>query len=122
MPGAAQRHFHRPKIFSHEGDHMGLTIHYSLKYRGSQRGARSIIDQLHSRARDLPFGEVGDVIELSGPDCDHEQRKRDDPLRWMLIQAGRYLELPPKGPVQCEARALPTHLIAFETMPGAGSE
>ena len=101
---------------------MGLTIHYSLKYRGSQRGARSIIDQLHNRARDLPFAEVGDVVELSGAACNYDQPERDNPLRWLLIQAGRHLELPPKGNVHSSVHVLPTRLIAFETMPGKGSE
>src|SRR5437762_2488004 len=101
---------------------MGLTIHYSLKFSGAHREARRLLDQLRSRARDLPFAEVGDVVELSGDDCAYEQRGRDDPLRWLLIQAGHYLELPPKGNVQYQAHVLPTHLIAFETMPGEGSE
>ena len=101
---------------------MGLTIHYSLKYDGRQGDARRLLDQLHSRARDLPVAEVSEIVELSGADCDSEQRERDDPLRWLLIQAGHYLELPSKGNVHVQAHVLPTHLIAFETMPGEGSE
>ena len=101
---------------------MGLTIHYNLNFRGTQREARRVLDQLHSRARDLPFAEVGDVVELTGADCAYEPRKRDDPLRWLLIQSGHYLELPPQGNVHFQAHVMPTHLLAFETVPGEGSE
>ena len=101
---------------------MGLTIHYNLKFRGEQREARQVIDQLRSRARDLPFAKVSDVVELSGADCAYEQRGRDDPLRWLIIQSGQYLELPPKGNAHFHAHVPPTHLIAFETIPGEGSE
>ena len=91
---------------------MGLTIHYSLKARGSDAQARKLIHALHQTAQDLPFKELGNVVELSGDQCDFNQRDKEDPLRWLLIQAeedveivsqhrvigGQDLPLIPKGP------------------------
>ena len=40
-------------------NNMGLTIHYSLKARGSDAQARNLINALHQTAQDLPFKELG---------------------------------------------------------------
>jgi len=64
---------------------MGLTIHYSLKARGSDAKARKLIQALHQTAQDLPFKELGQIVELSGDHCNSTQRDREDPLRWLLI-------------------------------------
>jgi hypothetical protein len=69
---------------------MGLTIHYSLHSdTRSIRQARSIAEQLRQRAMDLPFASVGEIVELKGDECEFNNRDINDPLRWLLIQAGR---------------------------------
>lgn len=59
---------------------MGLTIHYNLKFSGNQQEARQVIDQLRSRARDLPFAQVSEVVELSGAECEFKERERYNAL------------------------------------------
>ena len=76
---------------------MGLTIHYSFKARGSEAQARELIQALHQTAQDLPFTELGPVVELLGEQCDFHKRPKDDPLRWLLIQAAESVEVKPKG-------------------------
>ena len=105
---------------------MGLTIHYSLKARGGDARARKLVHTLHQTAQDLPLKELGPVIELVGPDCDWEQRKQDDPLRWLLIQARESVETAQRqvgGTVYSTGhRVTPSRLIAFTTLPGDGCE
>jgi hypothetical protein len=101
---------------------MGLTIHYSLKARGSDAHARKLITTLHQAAQDLPFKELGGVVDLSGGECDFNQRHRDDPLRWMLIQAQESVEIVSKRSIQVSQRVTPTRLIGFTTWPGDGCE
>ncbi len=101
---------------------MGLTIHYSLRSNAlDPRQAREMIVRLHSRALDLPFARVGDIVELRGPECDVENCERDDPNRWLLIQAGQYVDQQMEGESYADSVA-PTHLVAFETLPGDGCE
>ena|SRR5437899_3331551 len=105
---------------------MGLTIHYSLKARGSDARARKLVHALHQTAQDLPFKQLGPVSELAGPDCEWEHRQQNDPLRWLLIQASESVETAQRkvgGAVYSTSyRVLPTRLIAFTTWPGDGCE
>ena len=97
---------------------MGLTIHYSLKSdQQDPAQVRELVGKLRQRALDLPFAEVGEIIELNGADCDYEQCEREAPHRWLLIQAGRLVE---QGHHSWKVK--PSHVIAFETLPGDGSE
>ncbi len=97
---------------------MGLTIHYGLQLgERSIRKARETVAQLHSRALDLPFENVGAIRELSGGACDLDQTSRDNPSRWLLCQAGAWLEV--EG---TNFRVPPIQIIAFSTMPGPGCE
>ena len=53
---------------------MGLTIHYRLRSEATDaEEARNLVAQLRSRALDLPFDVVDDVIELTGNDCHFQQ-------------------------------------------------
>jgi len=103
---------------------MGLTIHYSLKAIGSEAQARKLIEQLHQKARDLPFKEVGELVDLSGGQCDFDQRDKEDPLRWLLIQAQGSVSLAqlPGESEYSSRRVSPTRLIAFTAWPGEGCE
>ena len=102
---------------------MGLTIHYSLQSgTRSPKKARELIAWLRGRALDLPFERVGDIIELTGAECDYKTRDRDDPHGWLLIQAGQYIDRPARDGGTNSYSVAPTHVIAFETLPGPGCE
>lgn len=97
---------------------MGLTIHYSLRSDvRSPRQARQLVEELRQRALDLPFEEVGELVELSGEDCDFETCDSSDPHRWLLVQASQYIERNDN-----HYRIAPTHIFAFTTWPGEGCE
>jgi hypothetical protein len=97
---------------------MGLTIHYSLRTRKrSLTYVRQLVAELRNRALELPFTEVGEIVELTGPACEFERCDRQDPNVWLLIQAAQHV-----GGATGSYRAVPTHVIAFETTPGEGSE
>ncbi|HEX4793655.1 MAG TPA: hypothetical protein VH370_07690 [Humisphaera sp.] len=97
---------------------MGLTIHYSLRSDvADAAGARKLIEQLHRRARDLPFGSVGAIADLSGDACDFEQEEHEPEHHWLLIHAVANIQ---RGDDWISAT--PTHVIAFSTSPAEGSE
>jgi len=102
---------------------MGLTIHYQLRSAATATAdVRRVLEQLRQRARDLPFKEVGDVVELAGDRCNFEKCAKDDSHRWLLIQASEYLEHTDKNGNTYSINVPPTHLIAFGTQPGEGCE
>ena len=103
---------------------MGLTIHYQLKAKGTEAAARKLVETLHQAAHDLPFKEVGDVVDLKGDQCDYDSRDKDDPLRWLLIQAQGSVSLShlPGESEYSSRRVSPTRLIAFTAWPGEGCE
>lgn len=97
---------------------MGLTIHYSLQAESaSVDKARQLVEQLRQRALDLPFHEVGEVVELARNECDFEQSEGDELHRWLLIQAATFVE---RG--DNYFRVTPKKIIAFSTWPGEGCE
>jgi rubredoxin len=97
---------------------MGLTIHYSLKSDAdSQAAARQQVEKLRQAALDLSLVEVGEVIELTGAECDPEIGKQEDEKRWLLIQARRMLQIG-----DGYYFATPTHVIAFSAWPGEECE
>ena len=97
---------------------MGLTIHYQLQSAShSAKKARQLLDQLRQKALDLPFKEVGGIVELDGDTADFDKLDRDDPKRWLLIQAGQYVERDER-----HYRVTPQRVIAFSTWPGEGCE
>ena len=99
---------------------MGLTIHYQLQSTArSAKEARERLERLRQQALDLPMKEVGELVELSGPACDYQQYDREHPLRWLLVQAGQYVD-DPQG--SSSYHVAPRHLIAFSTWPGEGCE
>lgn len=97
---------------------MGLTIHYSFKPQcDSPEAARQIVEQLRQKALDLPFLQVGEIIEASGEEADYERLERDDARLWLLLQSCRFLERDAGF-----FRVKPDHVIAFRTLPRQGSE
>ena len=97
---------------------MGLTIHYRLQSdTRTAKEARRLVGELRKKALDLPFAEVGEVTELKGDGCDYRTYDGNDPLRWLAIQAGQYVETDGTHyPVK------PVHVVAFSACPGEGCE
>ena len=115
---------------------MGLTIHYSLSLPAKMTvpEVKQKLGALRQHCLDLPFQEVGEMLEFRGSeDCNFQKRGQDDPLRWFLCQADCdvYFKIARTGkPVAvptvengCYIRTiLPEHIIGFRTYPGNGSE
>lgn len=105
---------------------MGLTIHYSLKFK--QDDAEQTVHKMRQLALDLPFEEVGDIVDLKGKQCDTEARRaelqngddKNESLFWLLIQAGQHVTCPWNKRISRTVN--PTRIIAFDTWPGSGSE
>lgn len=50
---------------------MGLTIYYSLHSASrTPAKARQLVGQLRQKALDLPFKEVGEIVEVNGDTAD----------------------------------------------------
>jgi hypothetical protein len=93
---------------------MGLTIHYTLGLdTNSARRVRHVLEQLRRRALELPFEEVGPLVDVS---FDAKGRSQGEDAR-ALQEAGLELSLPLE-----DAGVPPERLIGFSTMPGPGSE
>ena len=103
---------------------MGLTLHYKLKASGTDASARKLVAALHQKAHDLPFKEVGKLVDLSKDECNFNLREKADPLRWLLIQAEGSVSLShlPGESEYSSRRAAPTRMIAFTAWPGEGCE
>jgi len=97
---------------------MGLTIHYSLQAdTRSPQKARQLVKELRRKALDLPFKEVGEIVDFSGDEANHENVDKDHPQNWLLIQAIQHVL---KG--NCHYSVTPQRVIAFSTWPGEGCE
>ncbi len=97
---------------------MGLTIHWNLKTDvRTEVAARELVGRMRQRALDLPLASVGEIMELSGRDADYKVQPAESPARWLLIQAGQYVESD-----DCHYAVAPQQVIAFETQPGEGCE
>jgi hypothetical protein len=102
---------------------MGLTIHWTLASSvRSPAKARALVAQLRQKALDLPFQQIDELIELQGEAANYQDRDRDDPHRWLLIQAGQHVEATNAQGQSCHFHVPPSHLIAFTAEPGEGCE
>jgi hypothetical protein len=105
---------------------MGLTIHYTLKSKHQDATqAEQAVTKMRQLALDLPFETVGDIVNLSGDQCDPDTRRRegvekDESLSWLLIQSGQSIVCPWNKHHSRSITA--THIIAFDTWPGPGCE
>jgi hypothetical protein len=105
---------------------MGLTIHYTLKSK--QDEAEQTVHMMRQLALDLPFEEVGDIMDLQGDQCNTEARRaelqngddKNESLFWLLIQAGQHVQCPWNKRISRTVH--PTRIIGFDTCPGPGSE
>jgi hypothetical protein len=102
---------------------MGLTIHYSLESttKSAKRAGR-LVEQMRQLALDLPFEEVGEIVSLEGKECDfeHKRGKVDELRHWLLIQASQHVSCPWNE--RLSRSVMPSKIIAFDTIPGPGSE
>lgn len=97
---------------------MGLTIHYSLNLDSlSVELAKEKLTALHQVAVDLPFAEVGEIVEFEGEDCHFDRNQRDDELSFLKLHAYKYVR---EGD-SC-SRVAASRAIAFSTWPGQGCE
>jgi hypothetical protein len=97
---------------------VGLTIQYALHSdTRSAKEARRLVEELRKRALDLPFQEVGEVVDLKGDACQFDRYGQDHPHRWLLVQAGQFVER--EG---IHYTVAPTHVVAFNAWPGEGCE
>jgi hypothetical protein len=107
---------------------MGLTIHYSLKAKGRETQAMNLVTQLHRTAQDLPFKELGEIVEVAGDACDYNKRDKDDPLRGALIEASGSVRVKGThrmftgGMGDSYVTVIPTRVICFSAWPGDGCE
>lgn len=100
---------------------MGLTIHYEFKTSLAKTAdIRALTESLRQLARDLPFKEVGDLVEFEGTEADYQASGKDDEHRWLKIQAGQYVDDPKSSGTSYSVG--PQHIIAFATFPGDGCE
>jgi len=105
---------------------MGLTIHYTLK--SDQENAKLTVHKMRQLALDLPFEEVGEIVDLKGKQCLTEPRRKglqngdekNESLFWLMIQAGKHVTCPWNKRISQTVN--PTRIIAFNTWPGPGSE
>lgn len=102
---------------------MGLTIHYSLKAKGREAQAMKLVAQLHQAAHDLPFKELGAIVDVAGDACDFNKREQQDPLRWSLVQASGSVRVKgTHGMGDSYVSVVPTRVISFNAWPGEGCE
>ena len=107
---------------------MGLTIHYTLKSNADVQQVEQTVHKMRQLALDLPFEQVGDIVNLTGGECDTEARRKElqngdeknESLFWLLIQAGQHVDCPWNKRISRTVN--PTRIIAFDTWPGPGSE
>jgi hypothetical protein len=109
---------------------MGLTIHYSLKSNLTDaEQVQQAVHHMHQLALDLPFEQVGRIVDLRGRECDYEDRRQElqeneatknGSLFWLLIQARESVCCPWNKRMSMDV--LPERIIGFDTWPGPGSE
>lgn len=98
---------------------MGLTIHYELRAGcGDPATVRARLEALRGRALDLPFAEVGPIVDLEGAAADNGQMTRDDENFWLAIQACAHVKIGGN----CTRMVPAKRILAFSAWPGAGCE
>ena len=96
---------------------MGLTIQYSINSTArSPKQGRELVEKMRQLALDLPFEEVGDVVELDNPDYETCEESH----RWLAIQSQEHIRYPWKP--NTSTSVTPTKLFAVSLWPGEGCE
>ncbi|MFB2969435.1 hypothetical protein ACE1CD_10715 [Aerosakkonema sp. BLCC-F183] len=98
---------------------MGLTINYQFKLdSASPDEAREKIIALRKVALELPFIEVGELVEIQGEECKFDKENVDDPNIFLKIRGLKPIEIA----IDTFSAIEPTYLIAFDTIVGKGCE
>ena len=120
---------------------MGLTIHFSFRAppETDSETALKYVDRLHGFCEDRPFAEVSPCRHFRGArECDFECTDKNDPCRWMKIQAREYIRRkeilwhPDPQDLQWGHHAgeqsevhydvKPVEIVGFSAWPGEGCE
>jgi hypothetical protein len=108
---------------------MGLTIHYTLNHKQADaEQVEQTVYKMHQLALDLPFEQVGEIVDLQGEQCNTEARRaelqngdeKNESLFWLLIQAGENVRCPWNKRISRTVNS--TRIVAFDTWPGPGCE
>jgi len=68
---------------------MGLTVHWALKFKGTEQEALEKLEQLKDRIKDLPIEEIDGPVELNYKKWkEGRYRSREDWRDWACIQLG----------------------------------
>jgi hypothetical protein len=79
--------------------------------------ARQLVEQLRQKALDLPFREVGEIVDVAGDDTDFNQLELGTPLRLLLMQSVQHVEQ-----AGTQYWLTPNRVIGFHVFPGDGPE
>lgn len=93
---------------------MGITI--SFRFNSPSATVWHGIDQLQAITQDLPFKYVGEVIELVGEQCNHQNSDNEELLVLKIQAVAKRIE---QGKLQ---KYKPDHIIGFTVIPGEGCE
>lgn len=108
---------------------MGLTVHYTLKSKLDDADqVKQAVARMRQLALDLPFEQVGEIVDLKGKQCETEARRselqgggeKNESLFWLLIQTGQSVQC--RWNKRVSRRIKPERIIAFPTWPGHGCE
>lgn len=98
---------------------MGLTIHYSLHTAVRKpKKALDLVARLRSRALELPFTRVDDIVQLTGAGCDYRLRRHGDATRQLLVQTSRHVDGTLADGSRWSFSVVPLCVIAFSARPG----
>lgn len=93
---------------------MGLTIHFTLRFKGTPQEAEALVQQLHAHALQI-FPETDPILKLSGAKVLPTEH---DP-EWTLKYSAQRTRI---GRDKSYSRIPPKEFIGFSTYPGEGSE
>ena len=98
---------------------MGLTINYSLKCDAENPEiAMEKLSKLHEIAKDLPFAEVSEIIEVNEDDYLTETKDFSDFKSWIKVMSYKYVDTDDGS----YYKIAPEKAIAFNVWPGEGCE
>ncbi|GAP99658.1 hypothetical protein [Leptolyngbya sp. NIES-2104] len=97
---------------------MGLNISYEFSITATVEQARAIVTALRDLALDLSFAQVDEWVELQGEACHFDMEDLDDPYVFLKLRGIKPVEIAMNGMSWRSS----TYLIAFDTLPGQGSE
>jgi hypothetical protein len=93
---------------------MGLTIHFTLRFKGTANKATALVHNLHKQAKQI-FHEVDPILQLSGKNV---LLTEHDP-EWTLKYTAQRSRI---GRDKTYSRIPPKEFIGFSAYPGEGSE